>query len=350
MANRDIVVVGASAGGVEALSILIANLPPDLPAAVLIAWHCAPFTRSALPEILERAGKLAVAHAIHGERVRSGKVYVAPPDHHMVLEEQRVRLTRGPRENRFRPAIDPLFRSAAYSYGPRVVGVILSGALDDGTAGLWAIKDRGGKAIVQEPTEARQASMPISALHHVEVDFKLPVAKISRKLIELTSEAAGDEAAFPVPEQLEIETTIARGGQALQAGALKLGEFSPFTCPECHGVLMQIRNGSLNRFRCHTGHAYSTESLLATLGEKSEDALWNALRAREESVMLLTHLSRHASEANRTELADFLKTQADEAQARADTIRRVVSEYGSLTRNLESDRERYSDTRRAKRA
>lgn len=339
MANRDIVVVGASSGGVEALSKLVANLPRDWAASMFIAWHSAPYAHSALPEILRRAGPVSAAHARQGEEIRRGRIYVAPPDHHLLLEDHRVRLTRGPKENRFRPAVDPLFRSAAYAYGPRVVGVVLSGALDDGTAGLWAIKDRGGKAIVQDPAEARHPSMPASALQHVEVDYKLPVADIARVLVELSNEPADGEASYPVSGELEIETSIARGAKALQAGALKLGEFSPFTCPECHGTLMQIKDGSLVRFRCHTGHAYSPETLLATLGESSEDALWNALRAIEESVMLLTHLGRHARESGKADLAASLEAEAGAVQKRADQVRRITQQYGSLDRDLETDAE-----------
>jgi two-component system chemotaxis response regulator CheB len=335
MANRDIVVVGASAGGVEALSRLVGHLPSDLEAALFIASHSAPYSPSLLPAILSRAGPLPATHAVHGEAIRRGRVYVAPPDHHMLLEDHGVRLTRGPKENRFRPAVDPLFRSAAYSYGPRVVGVVLTGALDDGTAGLWAIKDRGGKAIVQDPAEARHPSMPLSALQHVEVDHKLPVAEIAGMLVRLSSEPAADEAAYPISDQLEIETRIANEGQALRAGALKLGNFSPFTCPECHGSLMQIKDGSLIRYRCHTGHAYSVDSLLATLAETSEDALWNALRSVEESVILLAHLGEHAQEANKTALAASFKARAKEAQKRVDAIRRIITAGGSSQPVLE---------------
>ena len=337
MANRDIVVVGASSGGVEALSGLVAKLPAGWAASMFIAWHSAPYSHSVLPDVLARAGPIPVAHARHGEAVRQGRIYVAPPDHHMLLEEHRVRLTRGPKENRFRPAVDPLFRSAAYCYGPRVVGVVLSGAMDDGTAGLWAIKDRGGKAIVQDPDEARHPSMPVSALQHVDVDYKLAVADMAFVLVELSEEPADDPARYPVSEKLEIETRIARDGTAFETGALGLGEFSGFTCPECQGALMQIKDGSLVRFRCHTGHAYAPESLLAALGEHNEDALWNAVRCVQESAMLLAHLGRHARETGKADLAASLETEAHAVQKRADQVRRIVQEHGSSDRDLEAD-------------
>lgn len=350
MANRNIVVVGASAGGVEALSVLVANLPGDLEAALFVAWHSAPHTRSFLPEILDNVGALPVAPAIHGEPIIPRKIYVAPPDHHLLLEEGRVRLTRGPKENRFRPAIDPLFRSAAHTYGPRVIGVILSGGLDDGTAGLWAIKDRGGKAIVQEPREAQHPSMPMNALQHVEVDHRLPVVEIARTLVKLVAETAEDPAAYPISEELEIETKIAREGRGLEAGVLKLGEFSAFTCPECHGVLMRIKDGSLVRFRCHTGHAYSGESLLASLAETGEDTLWNALRAVEERVILLAHLSQHARDNNQPERAASLDAEAKKTQERSDAIRRIAAEFRSMNRDLERDPEEAAQPRAGKRA
>lgn len=339
MPNRDIVVVGASAGGVEALTAVLGSLPADFPAAVFIAWHVAPYSRSMLPSILERASRLPAAHAKNGEPVRGGQVYVAPPDHHMLLERGKVRLTRGPKENRFRPAIDPLFRSAAYAYGPRVVGVVLSGSLDDGTAGLWAIKDRGGKAIAQDPNEALHPSMPLSALQHVEVDYKLPLARIGPTLVALSGEPAEDETAFPVSDKLEIEAHIEREGNGLEAGVLELGQPSVFSCPECQGVLLQIKDGSLLRFRCHTGHAYSVDSLFASLSESGETALWAALRSTEESIVLLAHLSEHAQEHRRDALAATLKSEAEAAQKRAETLRRLAAEYRSLVPDAADDRD-----------
>ena len=193
MANRDIIVMGASAGGLPALNGIIKQLPHDLNAAVFIVWHVSPHSRSMLPEILSRAGKLEVKHPADGESIQPGKIYVARPDRHLLLEAGRVRLTKGPKENRFRPAVDPLFRSAAYAYGARVVGVVLTGALDDGTAGLWAIKDRGGIAVVQDPAEAEQPSMPSSALNNVQVDYCLPISEIPPLMVTLTQQSVGSK-------------------------------------------------------------------------------------------------------------------------------------------------------------
>ena len=186
MVKRDIIVIGASAGGLQALSALLGKLPKDLQASVFVVWHISPNHRSILPAVLNRAGKLPATHAVDGEPIRPGRIYVAPPAYHLVLEVDRVRLTKGPKENRSRPAVDTLFRSAAYAFGPRVIGVVLTGALDDGTAGLWSIKDRGGIAIVQDPQEAENPSMPESAKQHVEVDYCIPIAQIAETLIHLT--------------------------------------------------------------------------------------------------------------------------------------------------------------------
>ena len=203
MANRDIIVMGASAGGLPAFNGIIKQLPHDLNAAVFIVWHVSPYSRSMLPEILSRAGKLEVKHPADGESIQPGKIYVARPDRHLLLEAGRVRLTKGPKENRFRPAVDPLFRSAAYAYGARVVGVVLTGALDDGTAGLWAIKDRGGIAVVQDPAEAEQPSMPSSALNNVQVDYCLPLSEIPPLVVTLTQQSVGEQDGSPVSKQLE---------------------------------------------------------------------------------------------------------------------------------------------------
>ena len=191
MAKKDIVVIGASAGGMEALQALVAGLPRDLRASVFVVWHMPQaMGRTILPHLLAKAGPLGAEHPKDGERIAPGRIYVAPPDRHMLIEEGYIRITKGPKENRFRPAVDPLFRSSAYVYGPRVVGVVLSGALDDGTAGLWTIKLRGGTAVVQEPSEALIRSMPLNALHNVDIDHKLGVAEIGELIARLVRQDA----------------------------------------------------------------------------------------------------------------------------------------------------------------
>jgi two-component system, chemotaxis family, protein-glutamate methylesterase/glutaminase len=292
--------------------------------------HISPYQRSNLPEILTRAGSLKAAHATDGESIEHSKIYVAPPDRHLLLESGRVRVTKGPKENRFRPAIDPLFRSAAYAYGPGVIGVVLTGALDDGTAGLWAIKDRGGIAVVQDPAEAEQTSMPLSALNNVEVDYCLPINEIAKLLIILTEQTEGRERGSPVSDQLEIETKISLGQDSAELNVTQLGNNSEFTCPECHGALTEIVNGKLRRFRCHTGHAFSNASLLAELTDSVEESLWNSIRAIEERVRLLKHLAQHAADFRSGESDSAFSRDLQHAEQQADSIRSATMGVKSL--------------------
>lgn len=327
MAKKDIVVVGASAGGMEALQKLVSHLPPDLPAALFIVWHLSPGAKSILPQILSRAGPLKAVHPQDGDPIKPGRIYVAPNDHHMLLEKDYIRIARGPKENRFRPAVDPLFRSAAYVYGPRTIGVVLTGALDDGTAGLWTIKLRGGTAIVQEPAEALIRSMPLNALDNVAVDHKLPVAQIGALIGRLVREPA--PAAPRVPE-IENEKTarevrIAKERDALEEGLFtQFGELSPFTCPECHGVLSMLREGTIVRFRCHTGHGFSADALLASNGEEMEARLWDAVRASDESVFLLNRLGEEFAKSGNTAAAEKCFDEARATHERSRPVREAA--------------------------
>ena len=331
MAGHDIIVIGGSAGGLEAMNVIVSGLPADLPAAVFVAVHASPHSPGLLPEIFNHRGPLAAAHARDREPVTPGRIYVAPPDHHLLLEVGRVRVTRGPKENRFRPAVDPLFRSAALAYGPRVVGVILSGWLDDGAAGLWAVKVRGGVAVVQDPDEAFARSMPEAALRQARVNYRLRVVDIAPSLAELASEPAADAGAFPVPEGLEIETRIAMEDKALNRGVLDIGEPSPYACPECHGVLMRLKAGGGVRFRCHTGHSYTADSLLAEMTELVEVTLWNAIRSVQESSLLMEHIASHVREDGQADLAARYDRKAAEARERAELVRRAVMGHEKLS-------------------
>jgi two-component system chemotaxis response regulator CheB len=339
MDGHDIIVVGGSAGALEALNVIVRGLPADLPASVFVALHTSPHSPGLIPEILNHRGPLRAAHPRDGERVTRGRIYVAPPDHHLLLEDGRVRVTRGPKENRFRPAVDPLFRSAALAYGPRVIGVILSGWLDDGAAGLWAVKVRGGMAVVQDPDEAFARSMPESALRRARVDHRLRVADIAPTLAELASLPAADAGAFPVPAELEIETRIAMEDKALNMGVTDIGEPSLFACPECHGVLMRLKAGGGARFRCHTGHAYTADALLAELTEVVEGTLWNAIRSVQESALLMEHMAAHAREAGQADLGALYDRKAAEARERAELVRRAMMGHETLSgEKLASDR------------
>ncbi|HEX8188433.1 MAG TPA: chemotaxis protein CheB, partial [Pyrinomonadaceae bacterium] len=330
MPGRDIVVVGTSAGGVEALRVLVGGLPADFPGSVFIVMHTAADSPGVLAQILDRAGKLPAAAASNRERVRPGRVYVAPPDRHLLLEPGLMRLTRGPKENRFRPAVDPLFRSAAAVYGPRVVGVVLTGGLDDGTSGLWAVKRLGGVAVVQDPEEAFMPSMPQSALEQVEVDYTLPLAEIAPLLARLAGTSVAEQGGYEVPEDLNIEVKIAMEDEAREAGLSRLGSPSVFTCPECHGTLLQLKENGRTRYRCHTGHAYSSDSLLSEMTESVEATLWGAIRNIDESVMLMRHMAEHVRESDARAAERFLE-KARDAERRGQRVRRAVFDHENLS-------------------
>jgi two-component system chemotaxis response regulator CheB len=322
--HRDIIAIGASAGGVPALQTLVGGLSAELDAAVFVVLHIPVYTSTKLHEVLERAGPLASQLASDGEKIKRGRIYVAPNDRHLVVEDGRIRLTRGPRENRVRPCIDVLFRSLALEFGPRVVGVVLSGMLDDGTAGLWAIKDRGGVSIVQDPEDAEHASMPRSALKHVSIDQTLPIEAIGSALTRLTSEELTTSVGSLPPRSMELETRIAIEGNALKRGVMEMGEISKNTCPECHGVLVRIREGSIVRFRCHTGHAFSLQTLLVDTDKAIDDSLWNAIRAIEERALILREMQELAVADGHNAVAEGLAREATDAEQRAQRIRDLV--------------------------
>lgn len=335
MQKRNIIVIGASAGGFEAIKQLVADLPPDLDAAIFIVWHMSPDVKGILPQVINQQKTILATNALDNEPIAYNHIYVAPPDRHLVLEKGFVRVTHGPKENRFRPAVDPLFRSAAYFYGTRVIGIVLSGALDDGTAGLWTIKSRGGIAIVQDPEDAEVPSMPANAMQAVEIDYKVQVAKMGSLLVKLIEQPVTQHKDVVMDEnkKTELEVRIAAQYNALEHGMLKLGELSPYACPECHGVLSAIKDGDIIRFRCHTGHAYSTATLLASITEKIEDSLWNAIRGVEESIILLNNLGDHYAEKNQPKLAALYFKKVSEAESSANLVRQAVLNHEQLTTN-----------------
>jgi two-component system, chemotaxis family, protein-glutamate methylesterase/glutaminase len=332
--DKHIIVIGASAGGFDVIRTLIAGLPADLDAAVLIVWHISPDVHGILPEVLNREHTLPARHAVEGEPLLSRRVYVAPPDHHLLIEKDTVRITRGPKENRFRPAIDPLFRSAAVAYGPNVIGVICSGALDDGTAGLWTIKQYGGVAIVQDPEEAQVPSMPESAIGAVAVDYIVAAAAIAPLLTKLVTEpmpAIVQKPADDTRAQGEIDIALENAEQS--RNVYREGKLSPYTCPECQGVLTSLFEGDRIRFRCHTGHAFSADSLLSSIGENIESNLWATIRSMEESIMLLNQMGDNFAEANETRLAGLYFKTAKEAEARMSLVRQAVMNHEQLSVN-----------------
>jgi two-component system chemotaxis response regulator CheB len=322
MAGHDIIVIGASAGGVEALRALIGALPPDLPAAVFVVIHISPGVKSFLPTMLSNAGVLPARHATDGEAIEPGRIYVAPPDRHMVLRDGHVHLSAGPKENRTRPAVNPLFRSAAAAYGPRVIGVVLSGALDDGTAGMLSIERAGGIAVVQDPDEALFPSMPRSVIRYVDIDHVVSVANMPELLERLVSQpAAQAPARDPSPQgENRMETTGSGDSPGAPSGV---------TCPECRGVLWEERDGELMEFRCRIGHRFSTESLMAEQDSEAEAALASTLRSFEERASLAHTLAGRARERRmpRPEVERYSR-QAREADELAAQIRRML--HGGL--------------------
>jgi two-component system chemotaxis response regulator CheB len=329
--GHDIIVIGASAGGVEALTTLVRGLPEDLPAAVFVVLHISPESPSFMPRILNRAGKLPAVHPRHGDEIRPGHIYIAPPDHHLLVHEGHVGVVHGPKENRHRPAVDPLFRSAARRYGPRVVGVVLTGALDDGTVGMLAVIERGGIAVVQDPREAMYPSMPLSVLQNCKVDHVLPLADIPALLAQLAATPAEEEGAYPVTDKLDLEVQMVEGLDSHPNVLDRLGTPSYFTCPECHGTLWEVQDGDLPRFRCRTGHAYTAESMLAEHNESMEAALWAAVRALEESVTLSRRLAERARRHNHTIVEQKFNDKARETERDANLIRGLLFSRKQIT-------------------
>src|SRR5579859_862936 len=322
--GHDIIVIGASTGGVEALRQVVRDLPRDLPAAVLVTLHIPPQGSSHLPQILSRAGVLPAEHPSDGERIEAGRIYVAPPDLHLMVEPGYIHLSRGPRENRSRPAVDPLFRSAARAYGPHVIGVVLTGALDDGTAGLYAIKRRGGIAIVQDPEEALIASMPASALEYVKVDYCVSLAEMPALLARLASEPVEQEEAYPVPRDMDIESRLAASDKGMLESTERPGTLSALTCPECKGPLWELRDGELIRFRCRQGHAFTAESMIAEEAEAVEDALWTALNILEENTQMLQRLANDARSRQLDHLATRFAERVEERLEQATLLRQIL--------------------------
>ena len=324
-----VVVVGASAGGVEALRDLVALLPRDLRAAVLVVLHVPPDAPSALPVILRRAGKLPVAQAAEGAPLRAGEVLVAPPNHHLVVIDGSVSLTRGPQENGHRPAVDVLFRSAARARGDRVLGIVLSGALDDGAAGAVAIAARGGRVAVQDFDQALYSSMPRAAASAVpEVEQLSLVA-----LADLAHAWAESKATDAIDVAVELETLEKEVGMSeLDPGAMhdhdRPGDPSGFGCPDCGGALFQIEEGGLVRYRCRVGHAWSSESLLARQAVDLEGALWMALRSLEEKASLNAELAARAADLGHDRTASRFTESAQEATRAAELVRRLIADIG----------------------
>jgi two-component system, chemotaxis family, protein-glutamate methylesterase/glutaminase len=311
-----VVVVGASAGGVEALVAFVGALPADTRAAVCVVLHISPAGTTAMPHILGRAARMPVPGPADGDPLLAGHIYVAPPDHHLEIEPGRLRLTQAPRENGHRPAIDATMRTAASAYDGNVVGVVLSGARDDGTAGLIAIKRRGGAAVVQDPDEALYPAMPTSAIAHADVDAILPLAQMADWLARHRPGGPRPSGGVRAMDDPQIPSA-ADPPTADETG-------TRHTCPDCGGVLFEQEDGALKRFRCSVGHVFSIESLAAGQAHELEGALWTAVRALEDRAELLRRLSARCRHDRQLRASQAFAAQADDAERRSGLVRDAI--------------------------
>lgn len=314
--DRHIIVIGASMGGIEALSELVSQFPNNLPAAIFIVQHTAPYSGGLLSQILARRAHMNVKPAEHGEPIKCGNIYIAKPDQHLLVTPELVQLGNGPKENRFRPSIDVLFRSAAVAYGARCIGVVLSGLLDDGAAGLATIKQSGGLAFVQSPDDALFPDMPVNAMKSVEVDGSLPLAQLGPKLVQVVHNEPWPAPVKRALRELKIESRIPMSVRSHAEEMPSIGDQVPFGCPDCGGPLWQVKESQVLRFRCHVGHALSAETLSSAQEDAIEKALWIALRTLEEKTRLLERLaSREDDHGSSMKESRFDKEIAEKRQS-----------------------------------
>jgi two-component system chemotaxis response regulator CheB len=319
---RDIAVVAASQGGLDALKTIVAALPADLPASIFVVMHIGTWP-SVLPDLLSAEARLPVVHASDREIITKGTIYVAPPDRHMLLHGDHLLLSAGPKENFTRPAADPLFRSAAVNYGPRAIGVVLTGNLDDGAAGLKAIHACGGFTIVQDPSTCVAPDMPKAALKGVPADVVAPVKHIGAAIIRALTDRSTKDFDMEERERAAIELEIAATGCSSPRELEQLGHRTSMTCPECGGVIWRIGEGSPLRYRCHTGHAFSAMSLESQQSTGAEDALWAAVRRLEEKLLLIREQLTLAEATGSSEV-QALRAEMAPLETAIETVRRVA--------------------------
>jgi two-component system chemotaxis response regulator CheB len=323
-----VVVIGASAGGVEALRTLVSGFPAELDAAVLVVLHLPPTGRSNLPHILARAGPLPAVHPDDGEVLEAGKIFVAPPDRHLLVTDGHVELARGPRENMHRPAADPLFRSAAVHYGPATIAVVLSGTRADGAAGASAVAMRGGHVVVQDPDEALYSDMPLSTIAADHPDYVIPLGQMAPTIVKLLAEPLKEVVMDDGDDALSLENRYsALDGDAISRDEAP-GRRSAFACPECGGALWEFDDMEMPRFRCRVGHAYAAETLLEAQNGSLEQALWVALRALEERASLSTRVAQRLRGKGHESSATRYDRAVEEAERHASVIRSILSGRG----------------------
>jgi two-component system, chemotaxis family, protein-glutamate methylesterase/glutaminase len=336
MSKKDIVVIGASAGGIIALVELFKTIPDDFEGYIFVVQHLSPFSPSVLPQILSRAGRMKAIHPKDGDSLQKNLIYVAPPDHHLLVEKDKVIVKKGPKENRFRPSIDALFRSAAYVFGSRVVGVVLSGLLDDGTSGLWTVKQQGGLSVIQHPADAEFPGMPLSVMEYVTVDYALSINEMGHLLNRLTKEPATENTSLSEAEldRLQAEINIAAQENAFQMALLNKGILTPLTCPECSGALVKFTEGKIVRFRCHTGHAFSDSTLLAGVTRTVEENLWKTVKGLEEVTMILEAAGQQFEAEGKPVAATLFFNKAKEINQRSQDVRKQIFEQERFGKDL----------------
>jgi two-component system, chemotaxis family, protein-glutamate methylesterase/glutaminase len=322
MENRDIIVIGGSAGATAPLKTILQGLPADFSAAIFIVLHIPARSLGILATVTSAATNLPVRPAEHDMSIEPGTIYLAVPDHHLILKKDRMVLGRGPRENMARPAIDPLFRSAAIAFGPRVVGVVLSGMLNDGAAGLEAIKRCGGIAIVQDPEDSIASEMPLSALAAVEADFSPKAARIGDLLADIAQQSAGE--ATPIPPELQLEVDIAAGERIDSEVLTGLADPVALTCPQCGGVMSEVRGSRPLRFRCQVGHALTADAMAKQQENTVDEALRVALRIIEERAELVHRMAEDGRKTGRRAVAEMYDERSSEYRRYADIIREAV--------------------------
>jgi two-component system, chemotaxis family, protein-glutamate methylesterase/glutaminase len=323
MANRDIVAIGTSAGGIEALLFLAKHFPPAFPAAILVTIHLPSHRLSSLDDLLTRAGPLPAAFAKHGDAVTQGRLFIAPPGRHLLIDGGALSLGVGPRENNVRPSIDPMLRSAALCCGSRTVGVVLTGTQGDGASGLWAVNQCGGSTVVQDPRDAAFPEMPLTALSRANPKHIAALADMPPLLERLVHQRAGEP--LPCPLSLKYEVEIARSGRYSMREIDRIGRRSVLTCPDCNGVMWELDEGELIRYRCHVGHAYTGDKMSLALDDNNlRRALGSALRVLDERVALVEKLRKQAVQRGHTEVANTWATRKHEFEAEARVLRKAV--------------------------
>jgi two-component system chemotaxis response regulator CheB len=326
MARRNIIGVGGSLGALDALKTLLAGVPRDLPAAVFVVLHVGAEGRDLLAGMLDRVGTLPASTAVDGEPVEMGRIYVAPADRHLLVIDDVVRLGRGPRENLARPAIDPLLRSIAASYGARAIGVVLSGTLNDGAAGLADLKRCGGVTVVQNPSEAVASDMPLGALSASDIDYRAPAAELGPLMDKLTAEEVKHSPV--VPKTIGLEVDIALGRPCFTSVLEQIADPAPLTCPACNGVLSEIREGPPLRYRCQVGHAYTADALVHEQQGGLDEAIRVALRIVEERAVIMDRMAADAQRGGRTRSHAGFEAKASEFRRYADVLRLAALEEG----------------------